>query len=196
MVWLNSAYDSGGWRRSLAPHESDLFAEHLLRLPAEDRRSRFLHEVSDEIIREHAHAYGPSDRRVIGWFRGGKLRGAVELDFSGEIAEAAITVEPEFRGAGVATGLMQSALRAASNRGAKKVIVRTSRENKPMLQLAKTAGARFRVEEGDLTGEIDAKSPTPVSYIFDCAEERSGLLASIASAVMGLISSPWRESRG
>ncbi len=187
MLWAYLSYKPKGWRRSLTPREDHLLAEHLLRLPPEDRQSRFLHQMSDDAIRDYARNQDPSTRRVIGWFRAGVLRGAVELHFSGDAAEAAVTVEPEYRGSGVAQGLMESALRAASNRGVKKVIVRTSHGNKPMLRLAKSAGARFVVEEGDLTGEIDAKSPTPVSYIFDCAEERSGVLASVASRALELL---------
>jgi len=145
-----------------------------------------MHEMGEEAIRDHARGHGGSDRRVIGWFRDGVLRGAVELHFMGDIAEAAVTVEPEFRGAGVALGLMRSAMRATSNRGAKKVIVRTCQSNRPMLNVARAVGAEFHIDEGDLTGEINARSPTPATYIFDCAEERSGRLASIAASVRDL----------
>lgn len=196
MFWAFLSYKPDGWRRSLSPCEDHLLAEHLLRLPPEDRRARFLHEMGEEAIREHTRNHTPGDRRVIGWFRDGVLRGAVELDFSDDVAEAAVTVEPDYRGAGVAAGLMQSALRAASNRGARKVVVRTSQDNNPMLKLARAAGAQFSIEEGDLTGEIDAKAPTAVSYIFDCAEERHGLLASIASTLRGMLTPRLADGRG
>lgn len=194
MSWLNLPYKSGGWRRSLSADEDDVYAEHLLRLPPEDRRSRFMHQMSDDAIREHARNHGPSNRRVIGWFRDGVLRGAVELDFFEDEAEAAVTVEPEYRGLDVARGLMHSALRAASNRGVRKVIVRTAGENKPMLHLARSVGAHFHIEEGELTGEIDAEAPTPVSFIFDCAEERSGMFASLMAAAASKFKAPWQAA--
>lgn len=181
MLWIYLSYKPYGWRRSLTAGEDQLLADHLLRLPAEDRRARFLHEMGEDAIRDHARIAGGADRRVIGWFRDGVMRGAIELHFSGDIAEAALTVEPEHRGAGVALGLMRSGLRAAGNRGGKRVVVRTSQSNAPMLTVARAAGARFFAEDGDLTGEIHAAAPTPGSLVFDCAEERNGRLASIAA---------------
>ncbi len=180
---INTAQDPSpqGWFRSLWPGEAGLLAEHLVRLAPEDRHRRFLHAVNDDWMRDYARRAGR--RRVLGWFVDGTLRGAAEVHFRGDVAEAALSVEAPWRGNGVGLELMRRALRAAQNYGVRTLTVYTTADNTPMIRIAKALDARFSREDGTVTGEIDAGPPTPASLIFDLADEERGLIANWWSGV-------------
>ncbi|MEL6978516.1 MAG: hypothetical protein AAGM38_07560 [Pseudomonadota bacterium] len=104
---MRKSHHPHGVYRSLWSWEAAEYAAHLLRLDPAARRRRFHGAVSDDLLAEHAaHALASGDVRVIGWFKDGVLRGAVEIAFydapAGREAEAAFAVEQHDRGHGVA----------------------------------------------------------------------------------------------
>jgi len=157
----------GGVFRPLLPHEIAAYAAHLRRLSPEDRRARFHADLGDAAVERHARAALSGPGRVMGWFDGGVLRGAAEVALSrgGLSAEAAFEVEAAWRGRGVGTALVGAALLWARNRGARRLIVHTTRRNMPMLRAAQAHGAAFEFDLADAEGAIEAHAPDLRSHL-------------------------------
>jgi hypothetical protein len=90
--------------RKLWIGEAGAYREHLLRLDAESRRTRFGGAVSDAFIRNYVDQSITLEAVIHGFFVDGRLRGAAELrplGFAGK-AEAALSVERPWQSRGVA----------------------------------------------------------------------------------------------
>jgi GNAT superfamily N-acetyltransferase len=157
----------GGLFRPLLPFDRAAYAAHLRRLSPEDRRSRFHADLGDAAVERHAAKALAGPGRVMGWFENGALRGAAEVALSrgGLSAEAAFEVEEAWRGRGVGTALVGAALLWARNRGARRLIVHTTRRNLPMLRAAQAHGAAFEFDLADAEGAIEAHAPDLRSHL-------------------------------
>src|SRR5205085_2862091 len=113
----------GGSIRKLWPAQSENYRDHLLRLDAQSRRSRFGGAVADEFIRNYVELSRNLDGVVHGFFVDGTLRGAAELrplgPRFGNEAEAAFSIEQPWQSNGVGTALLERTLLAARNRAIK-----------------------------------------------------------------------------
>ena len=107
----------GGLIRKLWIGEAQLYREHLLRLDAASRRSRFAGTVSDEFVRAYADLSFGIDAVIHGFFVDGTLRGAAELRPLGtpptREAEAAFSIEKPWQSHGVGSALLEHTLLAA-----------------------------------------------------------------------------------
>jgi GNAT superfamily N-acetyltransferase len=157
----------GGLFRPLLPFDRAAYAAHLRRLSPGDRRSRFHADLGDAAVERHAAKALAGPGRVMGWFEHGALRGAAEVALSrgGLSAEAAFEVEEAWRGRGVGTALVGAALLWARNRGARRLIVHTTRRNVPMLRAAQAHGAAFEFDLADAEGAIEAHAPDLRSHL-------------------------------
>jgi GNAT superfamily N-acetyltransferase len=162
-----AAAGPGGVFRPLLTFDRDDYAAHLRRLSPEDRRSRFHAEASDDRIAAHAATALRGPGRVFGWFHDGVLRGAAEVALSrgGLSAEAAFEVEAPFRNRGVGSALLAATLLWARNRGARRLLVQTTRGNVPMMRAAIRQGATFAFDLSDAEGAIEAHAPTLRSHM-------------------------------
>lgn len=157
----------GGAFRPLLWFDADAYGAHLRRLDPADRRSRFHHAVSDAQIEAHARQALRGPGRVLGWFHDGVLRGAAEVALSrgGQSAEGAFEVEAPFRGRGVGSALVGAALLWSRNRGARRLLVHTTRGNVPMLRAARRHDAAFAFDLSEADGVIEAHAPTLRSHL-------------------------------
>src|SRR3712207_4499996 len=76
---MHDTLPSNGAIRKLWVTEVDQYREHLLRLDAASRRSRFGGAVSDEFVAQYAAKALSLDAVIHGFFVEGVLRGAAEL---------------------------------------------------------------------------------------------------------------------
>ncbi|MFN3615021.1 MAG: GNAT family N-acetyltransferase [Rubrimonas sp.] len=171
------ARDPGGDFRPLWWFDRADYLGHLHRLSLRDRRSRFHAEISDDGLAAHADNALRGRARVIGWWKDGVLRGAAELALShdGASAEGAFEVEEPFRGRGVGSALVGAALLWARNRGARRLLIHTSRRNVPMLKAAARYDAAFEFDLADAEGVIRAHAPTMFSHAQEALEVESAL---------------------
>ncbi len=147
--------------RKLLPTEGRLFRDHLLRLSAADRASRFAGATSDGVIVTYARRFDWLTGILIGCFIDGTLRGVAELrglaPAVGWRAELAITVEEDWQNHHIGTGLLQRAAGHARNRGLKSLCMLCLSENHRMQAIARKLSGDLVFEDGQV--EVDISLP-------------------------------------
>jgi len=172
--------------RRLWPSDVAAYREHLLRLDSRARYSRFSTIMSDEVIVRHAEkCFGP-ECLLYGYFVDGVLRGAAELHllepgatkYTGE-AEAAFSVERDWRHKGVGSILMDRVIRAACNRGLRKVVITCLPQNFAMQSLAKKFGAQLSFERDEVSGQFAVHLPTMQSILDEIVDDSLGFATAV-----------------
>jgi GNAT superfamily N-acetyltransferase len=169
--------------RRLWPTEASKFCDHLLRLDKESRRMRFAHAVSDPFIEDYASRMAEFGSVVYGYLAEGRVRAAAELrrlgDAWGEEAEAAFSVEKPYQDQGIGTELMGRVVRAARNRGIRRLYMSCLAENSKMQAIARKHEAELRFEYGEVVGEIVPDTPNYFSILAEAAEDRVGFMIAV-----------------
>lgn len=179
----NSEIEIPGTIRKLWIGEAKSFREHLLRLDADSRRSRFGSPVNEFFISNYAsRALGP-DSVVHGFFAGGVLRAAAELrpfgkGFPAE-AEAAFSVEQDFQNHGVGSALLDRTILAAKNRGIRTIYMSCLAENHRMQSVAKKYEADLRFAADEVVGEVANTGPTPLSLMREWIADGHGFATAV-----------------
>jgi len=174
---------ANGTMRKLWPTEADRFRDHLLRLDKETRRLRFAHFVTDAFIEDYAGRMAEFGSVVYGYILEGRVRAAAELrrlgDVWGEEAEAAFSVEKSYQDQGIGTELMGRVVRAARNRGIRRLYMSCLAENAKMQAIARKHEADLRFEYGEVIGEILPDTPNYFSIMAEAAEDRVGFMIAV-----------------
>jgi RimJ/RimL family protein N-acetyltransferase len=169
--------------RKLWPTDAGLFREHLLRLDKESRRLRFAHAVSDAFIDAYADRMSDFGSLVFAYIVAGRVRGAAELRRLGDVwgveAEAAFSVERIHQDNGIGSELMGRVVRAARNRGIRRLYLSCLAENGRMQAIARKHDADLKFELGEVIGEIVPQTPDYVSVISEAAEDRVGFMIAV-----------------
>lgn len=161
--------------RRLSVFDLDEFESHLLRLDPESRRLRFGGIVCDDFLSTYARSATRWDVVIYGNFVGGTLRGAAELRpiqvWGTREAELAFSVEQKWRGRGVGGQLFQRMMRAARNRGYRRLYMSCLAENRAMQSLARKFAASVSYERGSSVGVVDPGSRSPASLLSEATDE-------------------------
>jgi GNAT superfamily N-acetyltransferase len=180
---MSDQQSSVGGVRKLWPTETEKFRDHLLRLDKESRRLRFAHAVSDAFIEDYASRMTEFGSVVYGHIIDGHVRGAAELRRLGDVwgieAEAAFSVERMHQDNGIGSELMGRVVRAARNRGIRRLYMSCLAENGRMQAIARKHDAELRFELGEVIGEIVPQTPDYVSQISEAAEDRVGFMIAV-----------------
>ncbi len=181
----------GGVVRKLWIGEAGLYRDHLLRLDAESRHTRFGAGVSDEYIRRYADKLTAFDTVLHGFFVDGILRGVGELRRTGSVfaraAEAAFSIEKPWQSHGVGTELLQRTLLAARNRGVRSLSMHCLVGNLRMQQLARKFEADLHFDFGDVVGEVDPPRSTPLSLMRELVVDGHGMATAVFDAQSRLL---------
>ena len=167
--------------RNLGPFEIWRLKQHLLRLSPEERRQRFFGSVSDEAVATHCAGIYGVRVIVIGFFADGVLRGAAELRLEMDIAgraELAITVETAWQDSGVGTALVERAVTAAGNRGARSLFMVCLLDNRQMQHIAGKLTDRLIIVEDQVEADLVTPFPTYISLWLEAATEGVGVMSS------------------
>jgi GNAT superfamily N-acetyltransferase len=161
--------------RRLWPSDTEAFRDHLLRLDPRSRQERFGGGMADEFVVKYAeNCFGTGDL-LYGAFVDGHLCGAAELRSNRAIwteqppfgrhihAEAAFSVEEEYRRHGIGEKLFRRIKRAASNHGVETIDIVCLPDNIGMQRLAQKFQTEFTFQEDSLTGHLTARRPTPLT---------------------------------
>ena len=180
-----------GYIRKLWPSDEPAFRDHLLRLDSESRHDRFAMGVSDEFIRNYAERCFRLDGSIFGYFVEGELRGAGELRLIGNdhrVAEAAFSVEHDWRRQGVGRELMTRIVRSARNARVETLYMSCLATNRAMQNLARHFKAELKFETDEVTGKlVGRRAPTPITQMEEIVEDA----ASFATAMVDLQRRTW-----
>jgi GNAT superfamily N-acetyltransferase len=182
-----------GHIRRLFPADLAEFRRHMLRLDEDSRRARFAMMANDEFIAAYAETAFALDTILFGYFEKGELRGAAELRaLSGDrsrMAEAAFSVEPDYRHRGIGSGLMEQVILAARNRGMRRLYMSCLGWNRAMQALARRFAAELVFETEDVLGIVEAPAPTTGTLV----QEAMTNAGSFATAILDLQQRWWRR---
>jgi len=181
--FMQDALPHGGLIRKLWIGEAEIYRDHLLRLDADSRRSRFAGAVSDEFVQDYADLSFGIDAVIHGFFVDGILRGAAELRPIGapitREAEAAFSIEKAWQSHGVGSMLLERTLLAARNRGLKFLHMACLADNKRMQQLARKFDAELSFDFAGVIGEVAAPRPTPLSLMREILADGHGFATAM-----------------
>jgi GNAT superfamily N-acetyltransferase len=153
--------------RLLRRGERQLLCDHLGRLSDRDLYERFLAFVDDSDLLAHVNRDFP-ERETIGWFSRGNLRGAIEIFYGDEVAEAGLTVEGEWRGQGIGGELVRRALSRARDRGVRSLDILGYQGNYPLLAIAARYGAiESAAANRSVKGLLPVDDDRAVRFSFD-----------------------------
>lgn len=179
-----------GYIRRLWPADLSLFRDHLLRLDSDSRHARYGMAVSDEFLKNYAEHCFAHDSVIFGYFVDGLVRGAGELrplfeaheHEKDRTAEAAFSVERDFRRKGVGTELLGRIIRIARNHQADELLMSCLASNRAMQNLARHFKAEIAFETDQVTGKLIGRKPNA----FSIAQEAFENSASFATAFVDL----------
>jgi GNAT superfamily N-acetyltransferase len=167
------------------------FRDHLLRLDPNSRHSRFGGGMSDDFVAHYAeNCFGKGDL-VFGAICDGHLVGAAELRSNEAIwaeqapykrhvhAEAAFSVEEDYRRRGIGEQLFRRIETAASNHGVETIEIVCMPDNIGMIRLAAKFKAQFTFEENAYTGRLTARRPTAFTMLNEVAHDVADFTAAI-----------------
>jgi GNAT superfamily N-acetyltransferase len=180
---MHEVLPEAGVIRKLWIGETAKYREHVLRLDAESRHSRFAGGVSDEFVRDYVDLTTGLDAVVHGFFVGAVMRGAAELRPLGATfphqAEAAISVEKPWQSHGVGSALLRRTLLTARNRGYRLLHMACLADNRRMQQLARKFDAELSFDFGGVIGEVESSRPTPLSLMRELVSDGHGLATAM-----------------
>ena len=183
--------------RRLYRPDLPLFRDHLVRLDQQTRYSRFGLNASDEYLGTYADLCFAPGAITYGYFEDGFIRGASELRMFTAAkpplhrdAEAAFSVETPWRRRGIGTALMRHIVLAARNRSIGTLTIFCLRSNNAMLRLAKKFEAELKFEMSEVTGHLEARSPSFLSLWREIAETALDL----GSACLDYQGRAWRAT--
>jgi GNAT superfamily N-acetyltransferase len=167
--------------RALGPRQRANILTHLLALEESDRYMRFGYAASDahigryveQIDFDHDEVFGVFNRRL-------QLLAMAHLAFTKSTqpapacAEFGVSVLPRGRGRGIGSRLFESACLRARNRGVDALVVHALTENKPMLKIAKAAGAILERDGPDATARLRLPPEDLSSHLSQLLELQTG----------------------
>lgn len=156
--------------RRLYRPDLPLFRDHLIRLDPQTRYDRFGLQVSDDYLTHYAELCFEPGAITYGYFEDGLIRGGAELRIFRSTdgapqkdAEAAFSVERNWRRRGIGQDLMGQIVLVARNRRIATLTIFCLRHNQPMLKLAKKFETDLIFEMNDVTGHLVARPPSALS---------------------------------
>lgn len=172
-----------GTIRRLWPPELGLYRDHLLRLDADSRRMRFGGAVDDAFIIDYAADAGRLDSLLYAYVESALVRGAAELRRLGGVlpgqAEAAFSVEAAYQNNGIGAALLGRVIRAARNRGIRRLHMICLADNRRMQRIARKYGAVLRFEEGEAVAELMPEPANCFTLWREAVDVEHGLMLAV-----------------
>jgi RimJ/RimL family protein N-acetyltransferase len=140
--------------REVRPEDANAFRAALLRFSADTLHSRFFSAVrpTEAMVERGVHSHAQGERALVAVVEEG---GAATIVGGGrcisgadkESGEFAVTIADEWRGLGLASGIMRALIRDARARGLKRMEGFVLKENSSMLGLARRLGFEIGASE-------------------------------------------------
>jgi GNAT superfamily N-acetyltransferase len=129
---------------TLSPRRRPALLRHFMALDAEDRRLRFGHPISDEVIAQYLDVLD-AERDGLFVARDARRRivGVAHVALRDDRAEAGLSVLAKARGLGLGTRLFQAAAEFARARGATRIDMHFLSENRGIQHIARKCGMKI-----------------------------------------------------
>jgi GNAT superfamily N-acetyltransferase len=166
--------------RHLGSQHRERVIAHLLRLSAEDRHLRFGHAATDEQIRRYVEQINFQRDEVFGIFdRSLELIAVAHTAFSDapqsrDCAEFGVSVSSQARGRRYGARLFARAVMLARSRGVGTMLIHALTENRPMLKIARNAGAQVRQQGAESEAYLQLPPATLNTRVSKIVAERLG----------------------
>jgi ribosomal protein S18 acetylase RimI-like enzyme len=155
--------------RRLWPVERAKIRNHLLRLDHEDRMLRFGGYTSAAQIATYCERLDWSRALIVGYVRGGAVRGLAQLELIGgdgpRAAELAVSVEQAFQNRGVGSTLLRRVVVAARNRLIQRIHMMCLMDNSKAVRIARRLGGVLQFHDGEAQARIEPPWPTPWTWL-------------------------------
>lgn len=147
--------------RGLQRRDAPLLTTHLLRLPPEDRRSRFHGAMPDTAIAAYVARIDWRSAYIFGAFLDNEMRGISELviDPDGQSGEVAVSCEPGYQHTGLGRMLVLAAMLAGRRLGLATIRLSYQARNNAMRGLARQLGAVTQNHAQTIDGVIALHPP-------------------------------------
>lgn len=158
------------WIRPLGRVDLPEVRAHLLSLDAAGRACRFRGAVSQDAVVAYADRLDPDEALLLGAFSAGRLVGLAELHPAGAdgMAEGAISVLLDARGAGLGSRLLAEALAWAPARGIRTLLLDGEADNAALTRLLARAGARVARGPDGVSARLPVPAPTAAQSLQQC----------------------------
>lgn len=176
--------------RKLFKNELSLYADHLIRLSADDRALRFSSAMGDEQIRNYVSTIDLTDSVIRAIFDDElKIVGAVQvsLNKTRDLGEAAFSIDDNYRGQGLANELFSSAIRWLRVRNVKRMYTICLSHNVKMQAVAKKSGMTLLRQDGEVEGHLSLDDANPLTYIEEATSEQIGWSNYLFNATLNMI---------
>ena len=172
--------------RRLWPHERDLYVAHLRRLDLTSRIDRFGMQMDDAALQRYADKSFCVGGLVKAYVEDGEIRAAGELqglmEFPRQAAEAAFSVETQWRRRGIGGVLFDAIVLAARNRGLPSLEIICHPGNIAMLALARRHGMDCIYEEGEMHGRARLDLRSASSLMTEAISDATGAFRAMLDA--------------
>jgi RimJ/RimL family protein N-acetyltransferase len=140
-----------------------LYADHLKRLSADDRRLRFAKSgTSDNWIDSYISGISPHDL-ILGEFIDTTLVGAIHVAVIGTVAEIGVSVDAAHRASGVGSDLFERGVAWCRNRRMVKLYTLCLSDNRATIALARRNGMSLTSQGAETEAFLDLEPPTPLT---------------------------------
>ena len=141
--------------RMLVRADTDAMVAHLQRLNRQDRVRRFGGQVSDQFLATYASMPRGHHTSALGCFHDGQMIGLGQLTLAAnEAAEAAMTVDKDWRDQGVGTALLARLAALSAAASAHRLQLLCMPLNLRLIHVARKFGATLKSRSGDLLIEF------------------------------------------
>ena len=152
-------------------HE-ELLIEHLCDLKGEDRRLRFGGYTTNEFIIKYVkNAFGDNSQ-WFGCIANGKIVSACHASIHNKEGELGCSVNPEYRGQGLAQEMFDRAITYLRSNGVTNVYMHCLTENEVMRHIAKKNRMTIVSCYGESNATIKVEPPTPMTAMKDAYLDR------------------------
>jgi GNAT superfamily N-acetyltransferase len=166
-----------------------VYGLHLKNLPADDKYTRFCHNITDHQIDALILniLYNQQDHHLFCAIDSEEIIGFGHLAKFGNDWELAVSVDAISQGKGVAGELMKYMIAWAKLHGIDNVFMHCITQNKKIQHLATKFGLRIVERDGlEITSRVELPKPTTLEYTNDFFVEQHNLLSKIQ-----LLQSKW-----
>lgn len=173
--------------RKLPSFEGDKLITHLCKLEGEDRRLRFGGVVTDSYIADYV-TKSLSEDDDSEWFVIGENRiiAACHVAIYNGEGELGCSVDPKFRGLGLAQAMFDRSVTYLRSKGIRDVYMHCLTENQIMRHIARKNDMTVVSCYGETDARVQVQPPTPMTVVEDVYLDRIALYDMLIRSQSGL----------